>query len=243
MNHRIWTAATLTVLLIGAPIAHAKGSKSENVGIGIGAVVGAVAGGPVGFFVGSAAGAFVGDRFHQRGETIEALDASLHTEQRRVATLTAELASREADLAALDRELAAMQVPTQQARHLLASGLAINLLFGTNEAALDEPVAERIVTLGERLAEISGAVIELNGHADSRGAPDYNLGLSMRRAENVRALLIEGGFPAANITVTGHGATEFDPAETRADSLAAQRRVDIRISVDRAMPDGQLAGL
>ena len=241
MKNLVWTIA-LGGALVALPVANAHASKSENVGIGVGAVVGAAAGGPVGFFIGTAAGAFVGDRFHKRGEAIETLSASLDAEQTRVTTLESELAERDTQLARLDSELAAMRLPTQQARALLASGIAMNLLFGTDEAALDDEIATRVVALGTRLAEIPGAVIELNGHADNRGAPDYNLGLSMRRAENVRALLLEGGFPATKITVTGHGADNGDPGDGRADALARQRRVDIRIGIT-PVADGQLAGL
>ncbi|MEO1037159.1 MAG: OmpA family protein [Pseudomonadota bacterium] len=243
MNLRNWTIATSAALLCLAPASQALASKSENVGIGVGGVVGAVAGGPVGFIVGSAAGAFVGDRFHKRGEKIASLDASLTEEQQRVATLSAELAARDAELVALDAQINSMRIPAEQARELLASGIAMNLLFATDTAAVEPEIAERLLALADRLARIPDVVIELNGHADTRGTPDYNLGLSLRRAENVRAVLIEGGFPAARITVTGHGATDFDPVESRADTLALQRRVELRVGVSPDVLHGQLAGL
>ncbi|MEM1262542.1 MAG: OmpA family protein [Pseudomonadota bacterium] len=243
MKHTVWTVAAIGVVTAIAPTAEALASKSENVGIGVGGVVGAVAGGPIGFIVGSAAGAFVGDRFHKRGETIAELDASLTAEQQRTATLAAELAARESDLATLDARIDSLRLPVEQAREILSSGLAMDLLFATDTAAVDPLIAERLATLAGRLAGVPDVVIELNGHADVRGTPDYNLGLSLRRAENVRSVLLEAGFPAARITVTGHGSTELDPTDTTIDSLARQRRVEMRVGVSPATLRGQLAGL
>lgn len=223
--------------------AAAKASKEENIGIGVGGVVGAVAGGPVGFIVGSAAGAFVGDRFHQRGEKIDALDASLAVAEIEKQELTAALARRDQQLASLDTQIDALRRPAAQAEALLASGIEMNLLFATDTAAVDTDVAARVTELASRLAGIPNVVIEVNGHADSRGTPDYNLGLSMRRAEGVRQLLLDGGFPSERITVSSHGASRFDPTETTADSLAAQRRVELRVTTTDTPTHGQLAGL
>ncbi|MEM8983738.1 MAG: OmpA family protein [Pseudomonadota bacterium] len=243
MKNTVWTLAATATVAAFAPTTQALASTSENVGIGVGGIVGAVAGGPVGFIVGSAAGAFVGDRFHKRGEKIAELDASLTTEQQRTATLTAELAAREADLATLDARIESLQLPVEQARQLLASGLAMDLLFATDTAAVDPLIAERLTALASRLAVIPDVVIELNGHADVRGTPDYNLGLSLRRAENVRSVLLDAGFPAARITVTGHGSTQLDPTDTTIDTLALQRRVEMRVGVSPTTMRGQLAGL
>ncbi len=66
--------------------------------------------------------------------------------------------------------------------------------------------------------------IEIEGYADATGPADYNLTLSERRAEAVRAYLIqEHGIAAARLPFVGKGATEFyDPAHPTA---AVNRRV------------------
>ena len=66
--------------------------------------------------------------------------------------------------------------------------------------------------------------IEIEGYADATGPADYNVTLSERRAEAVRAYLIQQhGIAAARLPFVGKGATEFyDPAHPTA---AVNRRV------------------
>jgi OOP family OmpA-OmpF porin len=65
------------------------------------------------------------------------------------------------------------------------------------------------------------------GHADRSGSEDYNMALSLRRADSVREALIAGGVSADTITVAGRG--ESEPAVPTADGVKEQanRRVVI----------------
>ncbi|MGH6931178.1 MAG: OmpA family protein [Dongiaceae bacterium] len=69
--------------------------------------------------------------------------------------------------------------------------------------------------------------ISATGHADRSGSEDYNLALSLRRADAVREALIAGGVPAEAITVAGRG--EGEPAVPTADGVREQanRRAEI----------------
>ncbi len=69
--------------------------------------------------------------------------------------------------------------------------------------------------------------ISLTGHADRVGPEDYNMGLSLRRADTVRQALIDGGVTADQITVSGRG--ESENAVPTADGVKEQanRRVEI----------------
>jgi OmpA-OmpF porin, OOP family len=51
--------------------------------------------------------------------------------------------------------------------------------------------------------------IEVNGYTDTSGTPKYNLGLSIRRANAVKAELIKDGVPANSITTQGFGDTHL----------------------------------
>jgi OOP family OmpA-OmpF porin len=84
--------------------------------------------------------------------------------------------------------------------------------------------------LSEVLAAVqAGAPISVTGHADRSGPEDYNMGLSLRRADAVREALITGGVTADQITVSGRG--EEEPAVPTADGVKEQanRRVEIII--------------
>ena len=73
-------------------------------------------------------------------------------------------------------------------------------------------------------------VVEVQGHTDSRGAADYNLDLSVRRAAAVRRFLInEGGIDGNRLESQGYGETQpVDEAENAA-AWAKNRRVEFII--------------
>ena len=73
-------------------------------------------------------------------------------------------------------------------------------------------------------------VVEVRGHTDNRGADDYNLRLSQKRAEAVMAYLIGKGIAATRLRAAGRG--EGEPVydnDTRA-GRAANRRVEFVIA-------------
>ena len=69
--------------------------------------------------------------------------------------------------------------------------------------------------------------VSVTGHTDRAGPEDYNMALSLRRADAVRSSLIAGGVAADKITVAGRG--ESEPAVPTADGVreAKNRRVEI----------------
>jgi OOP family OmpA-OmpF porin len=69
--------------------------------------------------------------------------------------------------------------------------------------------------------------IEATGHADRSGTPAYNMKLSQRRAEAVRAELVAQGVPANAITISAKGETQ--PLVQTADGVREpqNRRVEI----------------
>ncbi|MCL2091047.1 MAG: OmpA family protein [Micrococcales bacterium] len=70
------------------------------------------------------------------------------------------------------------------------------------------------------------ATYEIQGHTDSTGDPDANLALSQRRAEAVRAELINRAVPAGRLTAVGYGQTKpLVSPEATDDDRAANRRV------------------
>ncbi len=90
---------------------------------------------------------------------------------------------------------------------------------GTGNRVIDEAVA---------VADSLGiADFSITGHADRSGPDDYNLNLSLRRADNVKAALIARGVEEGGISVAGRG--EAEPAIATEDGVRepANRRVEI----------------
>ena len=71
-------------------------------------------------------------------------------------------------------------------------------------------------------------LVDVVGHADSRGSVEYNQGLSERRAETVKAKL-EGAFPQVPITASGLGETAPIASNDTAEGRRLNRRVEIRV--------------
>ena len=70
--------------------------------------------------------------------------------------------------------------------------------------------------------------IEIGGHTDKYGEPDYNLQLSRRRAEAVRDYFISHGL-TTQFTAFGYGASRpLSVAQTRA-SFQHNRRIELRV--------------
>jgi len=103
------------------------------------------------------------------------------------------------------------------------------VLFDFDRANI-RPDGQQVVNQVLADAAAKGApAISITGHADRSGPADYNLALSLRRADAVRQALIAGGISADQITVSGRG--EEEPAVPTPDGVREQanRRVEIII--------------
>jgi peptidoglycan-associated lipoprotein len=74
---------------------------------------------------------------------------------------------------------------------------------------------------------LKGRQMSLVGHADPRGAGDYNLALGGRRADNVKGVLVAEAMRDSRISTTSRGA--MDATGTDELSWAADRFVDITL--------------
>ncbi|WP_237058900.1 OmpA family protein [Microbulbifer sediminum] len=73
-----------------------------------------------------------------------------------------------------------------------------------------------------------GSAVEIAGHTDSLGNDNYNLRLSQKRANAVRAFLISNGIDAGRIAANGYGEQQpVAPNDTEA-GRAQNRRVEMR---------------
>jgi OOP family OmpA-OmpF porin len=94
-----------------------------------------------------------------------------------------------------------------------------DVVDATGKGVIDDAVAA---------ADQHGIVdFSITGHADRSGPEDYNLNLSLRRANNVKAELIARGVKEGGISVAGRG--EAEPAVPTDDGVRepANRRVEI----------------
>jgi outer membrane protein OmpA-like peptidoglycan-associated protein len=93
------------------------------------------------------------------------------------------------------------------------------------------PDATPILDEAVRLLKEEGEVtIVCKGYTDSIGSAAYNQGLSLRRANAVKAYLVDHGIPAKRITVQGFGKSDPVASNETADGRAQNRRVELHVS-------------
>lgn len=225
-NSIIATIAAVSFLFALPSHAANKGSKEEAIGVSSGAVVGAIAGGPFGFVIGAAIGAKLGDTMHQKKEHIEELQVSVASSSTTVVRL-------EKDVDTLSGEIERLQtVARPELISLLQAGIAMDLLFRTDEAVLADTTGDRLAQLAGTLAGMSDIHIQLDGFADERGDSTYNHALSERRVQFIRDQFVAAGVHPNRINVSAHG--ESAAQDATLDSYALERRVSVKLFIDNA---------
>ena len=72
-------------------------------------------------------------------------------------------------------------------------------------------------------------LVEIQGHTDDQGKDDYNLDLSMRRAQAVQTYLVQGGIEGSRLLAQGYGESQPLIAGTSDEARASNRRVEFHI--------------
>jgi OmpA-OmpF porin, OOP family len=126
-------------------------------------------------------------------------------------------------MAAMDalekKEMAQAAAPMSPADYTVYFDWDKSVINPAGQAVINDVLADA--------AKHSPSSISATGYTDRSGPEDYNMALSLRRADAVRSALIAGGIPADKITVAGRG--ESDPAVPTADGVreAKNRRVEL----------------
>ena len=96
-------------------------------------------------------------------------------------------------------------------------GDSLALFFGFNEADLT-PRSLRQLQIVAELLKLSRGKLNISGHTDDVGSEQYNLRLSQRRADAVKAALVGFGVAAEQITTHGLGKSQPRRIYTQEDS-------------------------
>jgi len=227
MRNFIWTITVLGILATASAAHAASASREETIGVSTGGVIGAIAGGPVGFMLGAAIGAKIGETLHHNGEEMDALNASIDD-------LNVSLSESQNAVSASQNTVSELEYNLSASRpelvSLLQAGIAMDLLFRTDEHVLADTTSGRLAELATTLAAMPDVQLKLDGFADERGAADYNQLLSEKRVEFVRQQLLAAGVDSSRITLAAHG--EAPAADASVDSLALERRVSLTLFID-----------
>lgn len=83
------------------------------------------------------------------------------------------------------------------------------VFFDWDKYSLTDRAKAIIAEAAQNSTKVQTTKIQVNGYTDTSGTPEYNMGLSIRRANAVKAQLITDGVPANIISIEGFGDTHL----------------------------------
>jgi len=102
------------------------------------------------------------------------------------------------------------------------------VLFAVNKSKLTAKAEEVLGRAVDFLKENTQYQVEIQGHTDSTGPLAWNMDLSNRRAESVKAFLVDQGIAEDRLTAKGYGPHEPIVPNDTSENRAQNRRVDFR---------------
>ncbi|MBI1173726.1 MAG: OmpA family protein [Sideroxydans sp.] len=103
--------------------------------------------------------------------------------------------------------------------------------FDTNSAKLKPTAATKLQQVVDFAGQYPDANLEVNGYTDDRGSKTYNLKLSQRRADSVKAYLVKKGVAADRISTKGYGVDNPVSDNKTKAGRAMNRRVEVHYTV------------
>lgn len=233
-------------------------SPKQAIAVMSSGIIGGLLAGPVGFFV-AVVGAdllvdnesnivkeTLPDKSTKRIVTIDPLiESSIDLAQvvpkqalNRKISLNTESSSDEVAVEAPEITMAAIKIDTSTVTSILlkdepelinSDKVGITLLFGSSQHALSDLMNEKLLALSKVLIKLPDDLIQIDGYSDPRGASDFNLDLSQRRADAVASVLVAQGIDRARIMIRSFGETKSSSSEHDYDAHVAERSVVISL--------------
>jgi OOP family OmpA-OmpF porin len=128
---------------------------------------------------------------------------------------------------ALPQKLKVVTLPAKISKKevIIPKPESLKVLFDTNKATIKSIDMEQINKYADYLQKVPTAKILLTGYTDSDGDSIYNLDLSHKRADAVKAKLISLGIDAKRIETKGYGESKPLVPNTTAKNKSLNRRV------------------
>ena len=101
-----------------------------------------------------------------------------------------------------------------------------NVYFDFDSATLDSQAQGLLQQKGMWLKDNLDANVVIEGHTDDRGTNAYNLALGERRAESVKAVLVDLGIDSARMTTISYGEEKPVDLGQNEEAWAKNRRAE-----------------
>ncbi len=112
--------------------------------------------------------------------------------------------------------------------HPVITTISAEALFDTNSDIVRPDAKEQLKEVVQWMKEHPGAGIIVEGHTDSVGGREFNLNLSLRRAQSVKNFLVNQGARASLISIDGYGYSRPVDSNSTPEGRQRNRRVEVR---------------
>jgi outer membrane protein OmpA-like peptidoglycan-associated protein len=207
----------LSVLFTSCEAVKNTNSTQRGTGIGVaaGALLGAVLGNNIGHGGNAALGAAIGAAI---GGGTGALIGNRMDKQARQ----------------IDQALPGAEVErVGEGIHLILKEDAVR--FETNKSTLTAQAKTNLNKLVPVFNEYGDTNIEIFGYTDNVGKPEYNLTLSQKRAESVKAYLVSRGLVVSRFKTSGLGIVDPIASNETVEGKSQNRRVEFAITANDKM--------
>jgi len=133
-------------------------------------------------------------------------------------------------------ETARKELQIKETEEAVTMKLEGDVLFDFDKAEIKPEAQQTLDKVGSVISQFPEGKVLIEGHTDSKGSPNVNLGLSKRRAEAVKDWLVKKkGIPESIITTRGFGETKPVAPNTNPDGSnntqgrQQNRRVEITV--------------
>lgn len=130
---------------------------------------------------------------------------------------------------ALEQELSGTGVGVAREGDTLILRMPSDVTFGYDSANIDSRFYAVLDDVANVLNTYDQSIVDVIGHADSRGSDEYNQGLSERRASSVAGYLLQRGVMRERLYVAGMGERAPVASNDTDAGRATNRRVEIVI--------------
>ena len=207
--------SVFTLVLASMIIAGCKSMNKTQKGAAVGTAGGAAAGAVIGRAAGNTAlGAIIGAA---------------------VGGVTGAVIGRKMDKQAEEIEKNVPGAKVERVGEGIVVDFSEKILFAYDKSDLNPSSESNLNKLVTILNEYPDTNIEVQGHTDSNGSDDYNMGLSERRAREVSAFLRRKGIAASRLNTKGYGESAPVADNTSDDGRAQNRRVTFLITANKKM--------
>lgn len=220
----------LNITVHADPVSTSQSKHKDEIGFGIGALIGGLIAGPPGAVIGAAGGAWYANKGDKKDVRISGLEKRLSEEQTESASLQKQLSKLQSqDIQTLQKVKLDSRSSALEA---LSRGVSLTVYFRTNSADIDTEIIARLERLADYLQHFPKIQLYLEAHADRRGNTLYNKQLSQQRAHTVERILIGAGLNRHRIHPYAHGESQALAAEGDQEGYVFDRRVSIQLTLN-----------